>query len=120
MRNIGTYKVHVIDVGYCMEVGYAEKYREETQQHAEVMRRLRAAGYADVQLHLLIFGNMGRNFQLMASHVGQLGIAKQAAIAAKSLFGKLHFHALKRLEQNVRTRRPLGHEPAQTQNKGGE
>ena len=97
-----------------MEVGYADKYREKTLQHAELMGHLRAAGYADVQLHLLIFGNTGGKFQLTASHLGQLGIAKQAT---KLLMENLHFHALKRLEQIVGTRRRLEHEPPQNKRK---
>ena len=48
-------KVHLLEVAYCMEVGYADKYREKTLQHAELMGHLRAAGYAEVQLHLLIW-----------------------------------------------------------------
>ncbi len=35
-------------------------------------------GFVEVQLHQLIFGNTGGNFRLTASHLGQLGIAKQA------------------------------------------
>ena len=44
----------------------------------KVPRHLRAAGFAEVQVHLLIFGNAGGNFWLTASHLGQPGIAKQA------------------------------------------
>ena len=97
-------KVHLVEVGYCMEVGYADKHGEKTLQHAELMEHLRAAGYAEVQLHLLIFGNTGGNFRVTASHLRQLGIA-----ITKSLLEKLHFYALKRLEQIVRTRRRLEH-----------
>ena len=74
------------------EGGLCVKYREKTLQHAELMGHLRAAGYAEVQLHLLIIGNTGGSFRLTASHTGQLGIAKQAT---KSLMEKLHLHALK-------------------------
>ena len=27
-------KVHLVEAGYCMEVGYADKYREKNLQHA--------------------------------------------------------------------------------------
>ena len=37
-------KVHLVEVGYCMEVGYADKYL----QHADLMGYLRAAGSAEV------------------------------------------------------------------------
>ena len=84
-------KVHLVEVGYCIEVGYAE-----------------------VQLHLLFSSNTGGTFRLTASHLGQLGIAKQAT---KSLLEKLHCHALKRHEQIVGTRRRLEHEPAQSKRK---
>ena len=97
-----------------MEVGYADKYREKTLQHAELMGHLRATGYAEVQLHLLIFGNTGGDLRLTASHLGQLRIAKQAT---KSLMEKLHFDALKRLEQIAGTRRRLEHEPPQNKRK---
>ena len=107
-------KVQLVEVGYYMEVGYADEYREKTLQHAELMGHLGAAGYAEVQLHLLIFGNTGGNFRLTACHLGQLGIGKQAT---KSLMEKLHFHALNRLEQIVGTRWRLEHEPPQNKRK---
>ena len=50
-----------------MEVGYADKHREQSQQHADLKGHLRAAGYAEVQPRLLIFGNTGGNLQLTAS-----------------------------------------------------
>ena len=74
------------------------------------MGHLRAAGYAEVQLHLLIFGSTGGNFRLTAPHTGQLGIAKQAT---KSLMEKLELNAVEWLEQIVGTRRRLEHEPPQ-------
>ena len=107
-------KIRLVEVGYSMEVGYADKYREKTLQHAELMGYLRAAGYAEVELHLLKFGNTGGNFRLTASPSGWLGTAKQAI---QFLMGKLYFHALKRLEQIVGTRRRLEHEPPQNQRK---
>ena len=107
-------KVHLVEVGYCMEVGYADKYREKTLQHAELMGHLRAAGYAEIQLHLLIFGNTRGNFRLTASHLGVLEIAKQSTT---SLMENLDFHALKRLDQIVGTRRRLEHDPPQNKRK---
>ena len=59
-----------------------EKNNLQLLQHAELMGHLRAAGYAEVQLHLLIFGNTG-------PALGQLGIAKQArkSLLEKTLTG---------------------------------
>ena len=93
-----------------MEVGYADKYQEKTLQHAELMRHLRAAGYAEVQLHLLIFGNTGGNFPLTYFPFRPAGNRKTSH---KLSHEKLHFHALKMLEQIVGTRRRLEHEPPQ-------
>ncbi len=100
--------MHIIEVGYCMEVGYLSKYQEKHAQHQKLIGLLKDAGYADVQLHLLIFGNTGGMFHLTALHLRRLGVA---GLAISSLLEKLHFKALKRLEQIVGTRRKLEHEP---------
>ena len=47
-------RVHVIEVGYCTDLGYARIPKESMSNTAEQPRNL---GHADVQLHLLIFGN---------------------------------------------------------------
>ena len=107
-------KVHIIEVGYCMEVGYISKYQEKHLQHQTLIGHLRDAGYAEVQLHLLIFGNTGGMFHLTALHLGQLGVTSSTV---KSIMEKLHYKALKRLEQIVGTRRRLEHEPMNNKRK---
>ena len=83
-------------------------------QHKQLMGCLRQAGCADVQLHLLIFGNNGRMFHLTKFHLKQLGIAGNPL---RLLMEKLHFRALKRLEQLVGTRRRLEHSKAEPDNR---
>ena len=107
-------KVHIIEVGYCMEVGYISKYQEKHMQHQTLIGHLRDAGYAEVQLHLLIFGNTGGMFHLTAFHLGQLGVPRTTV---KDILEKLHYKALKRLEQLVGTRRRLEHEPMNNKRK---
>ncbi len=97
-----------------MEVGYITKYQEKHTQHQTLIRHLRDAGNADVQLHLLIFGNTGGMFQLTALHLGQLGVKRTKV---KEIMEKLHYKALKRLEQMVGTRRRLEHEPMHNKRK---
>ena len=65
------------------------------------------AGYADVQLHLLIFGSTGGIFKLTALHLKRLGVSH---LKVDSLLQDMHWKALKRLEQIVGTRRRLEHE----------
>ncbi len=48
-------KVHVVEVGFCMETAYKTKYQEKHAQHQQLITHLREAGYADVKLHLLHF-----------------------------------------------------------------
>ena len=50
-------RVHVIEVGFCTEVAYAQKYKEKYEQHRILLEHLRNARYADVQLHLFIRPN---------------------------------------------------------------
>ena len=99
-------KVHVIEVGFCMETAYLSKFKEKHAQHQQLIGRLKDAGYGDVQLHLLIFGSTGGMFQLTQFHLKQLGITGNPL---RLLMEKLHFRALKRLEQLVGTRRRLEH-----------
>ena len=61
-------KILDVEVGVCAEVAHAQKYREKYEQHCTLSEHLRNAGYADVQLHLLIFGSMGGMFKPTALH----------------------------------------------------
>ena len=47
-------KVHVIEVGFCTEISYFQKFKEKSEQHSLLLEHLRIAGYAEVQLHLMI------------------------------------------------------------------
>ncbi len=60
-----------------------------------LVTHLRQAGYADVKLHLLIFGGTGGMFHLTGQHSKQLGITGPPG---KTLMETLHFRALKRPE----------------------
>ena len=66
-------KVHVIEVGYCTELAYAESSKKSmsTQQSLGTPQELRDA---DVQLHLLIQGSTGGMFKLTGLHLKQVGI----------------------------------------------
>ena len=68
-------RVHVVQVGFCTEIAYAQKYKEKHEQHRTLLDFLRNAGYADVQLHLLIFGSTGGMFKLTALHLKRLGVS---------------------------------------------
>ena len=74
-------KVHVIEVGFCTEISYFRKFKEKSEQHTLLLEHLRNAGYAQVQLHLMIFGSTGGMFRLTASHLMHLGIAHSRAEA---------------------------------------
>ncbi len=74
-------KVHVVEVGFCTEVSYPQKFKEKGEQHGLLMDHLKQAGYADVQLHLLIYGSIGGIFRLTALHLGHLGIPHPKAEA---------------------------------------
>ena len=53
-------------------------------------------------------------FHLTALHLGQLGVTRSTVI---NIMEKLHYKALKRLEQIVGTRRRLEHEPMNNKRK---
>ena len=107
-------KVHVIEVGFCMETAYMSKFKEKHAQHQQLVDCLREAGYADVQPHLLIFGSTGGMFHLTNFHLKQLGVDGNPL---RLLMEKLHFRALKRLEQLVGTRRRLEHSSDEPDNR---
>ena len=107
IQNRRRYKVHVVEVGFCTELAYAEKFKEKHEQHCTLLEHLRNAGYADVQLHVLIFGSTGGMFSLTALHLTRLGVSHSTT---NSLLQDMHWKALKRLEQIVGTRRRLEHE----------
>ena len=91
---------------------YLQKYNEKVEQHESFLRHPRAAGYADVQLHLLVCGSTCGMFHLMSAvitafHLKQLGVA-HARI--HDLLQKMHWITLERLEQITGTRRKLEHE----------
>ena len=92
-------------MGFCAEVAYAQKYKEKYEQHCTLLTLLKTAGYADVQLHLLIFGSTSGMFKLTALQLKRLGV--------DSLLQDMHWKALRRLEQIVGTRRRLEHDSSQ-------
>ena len=67
--------VHVVEDGFCTEISYSQKFEKKSEQHSCLLEHLKNAGYADVQLHLLIFGSTGGMFRLTASHPVRLGVA---------------------------------------------
>ena len=105
-------KVHVVEVGSCTKIAYAQKYREKYEQHCTLFDLLKNDGYADVQLHLLIFGSTGGMFKLKALHLTRLGFSHSKV---DSLLQDMHWKALRRLEQIVGTltRRRLEHDSNQ-------
>ena len=68
-------RVHVIEVGFCTEISYFQRFKEKSEQHSLLLKHLRNAGCAEVQLHLMIFGSTGGMFRLTASHLTHLGVA---------------------------------------------
>ncbi len=90
-----------VEVDFCMEAAYMTKYQEKHAQHQQLISHLKEAGYADVMLHLLIFGSTGGRFHLTTQHLKQLGITGPARkFLPPVLPGNLHFRALKQLEQH--------------------
>ena len=87
-------------MGFCTEVAYAQT----------LLDIVKNAGYADVQLHLLIFGSKGGMFKLTALHLEKLGVSHSTV---DSLLQDMHWKALRRLEQIVGTRPRLEHESNQ-------
>ena len=88
-------------MGFCTEVAYAQKYKEKY-----MLELLKNAGYADIQLHLLILGSTGGIFKLTALHLERRGVSHSNV---DSLLQDMHCKALRRLEQIVATRRRLEH-----------
>ena len=41
-------RVHVVEVGFCTEVAYAQKHKEKCEQHRTLLDLLKKAAYADV------------------------------------------------------------------------
>ena len=103
-------RVNVVEVGFCTEVAYAQKYTEKYEQHRTLLQFLKNAGYADVQLHPLILGSTGGLYKLTALHLKRLGVSHSAV---DSLLQDMHWKALRRLEQIVGTRRRLEHDSNQ-------
>ena len=58
-RHRGCCRVHIVEVGFCTEVACSQKYKEKYAQHRTLLDLLKNTEYADVQLHLLIFGSTG-------------------------------------------------------------
>ena len=94
-------------MGCSTEVAYAQKPKQRYEQHCTLLDLLRNAGYADVQLYLLIFGSTGGMFKLTALHLKRLGVSHSKVDSLDSLLLDMHWKALRRLEQIVGTRRRL-------------
>ena len=103
-------RVHVVEVGFRTEVAYAQKHKEKYEQHCTLLDLLKNAVYADVQLHLLIFGSTGGMLKLTALHLKRLGVSQSKV---DSLLQDMHWKVLRRLEQIVGTRRRLEHDSSQ-------
>ena len=60
--------VHVVEVGFCTDISYSQKFKEKSEQQSSLQEQLKNAGYADVQLHLVIFGSTGGMFRTHRHH----------------------------------------------------
>ena len=100
-------KVHVIEVGFCTEISYFQKFTEKSEQPALLLEHLRNAGYAEAQLHLMIFGSTGGStdgmLRLTAPHLMHLGVAHSRVEAVLQDMHYMHSKTLERLEQMVGT-----------------
>lgn len=84
--------------------------KEKHEQHSSVLEHLTNLGYADVQLHGLIFGSIGGMFKLAALHLKQLEIPQSKVGGFYKIFvGELSRdlnlnldlgHAARRLERD--------------------
>ena len=105
-RHRRCWRVHVVEVGFCTEVAYAQEYKEKYEQHCSLLELLKNAGYADVQLHLHIFGSTGSMFKVKALHLKRLDVSHSEV---DFVLQDMYWKALRRLEQMVGTRRRLKH-----------
>ena len=83
-------RIHIVELGICTEWAYAQKNKEKYEQHRTLPNLLKNAGYADVQLHLPIFGSTGGMFKLTALHLKKLGISQSTV---DSLLQDMHWKA---------------------------
>ena len=97
-------RVHLVEVGFCAEVAYAQNHKEKYKQHRALLDLVRTADSADVQLHLLIFSSTGGMFRLTALHLKRLGVSHSKV---DRLLQDMHWKALRRLEQIIGTRSKL-------------
>ncbi len=107
-------KVHIVEVGFCMETAYMTGKTCSASAIDYPPQGGRLRGCQGTYAH---FGSTGGIFHLTAQHSKQLGITGPPSKLSKTLLENLHFRALKRLEQLVGTRRRLKHQPNEPDNR---
>ena len=105
-RERGKHKVHIIEFGCCGDLRHAEKTAEKLEQHTELARRLREAGWS-VQYNpktILTLGFAGSILKTAAPLLNQLGCREGQANRCLS---KLHGIAVSYAATILRSRRWL-------------
>ncbi len=95
-------KVHIVEVGSCMETAYMTKQQDRYAQHQQLI--IAGGQVTQKSSYICSFWTAQVMFHLTAQHLKQLGII------GPPLLEYLHPRALKRLEQLVGTRRRHEHD----------
>ncbi len=112
MLNKGSYTVQVLEVGYCNDTRWTEKLEEKQQQHAELKRLLRIAGWqVDDQEYIVLLGTAGTVYRQSLRTLQALGMP---ADVARQLLQKLHIDVVLALQGIIATRRQLEREERKT------
>ena len=102
------YDIDVVEVGYCPDTQYAAKIIEKTAQHAELLAALKAAGWGNVKLHILTFGNGGTTYKHNLTALLAMGVTDSNA---RKCLTKIHKASVIRGHQMVRMRRWMERQP---------
>jgi hypothetical protein len=65
MADRSLHPIHVVEVGYCSDTRYQDKYLTKSQQHTHFLTDLRKAGWTQVHSHTLLIGNAGTIYKTM-------------------------------------------------------
>ena len=109
-------RVHVVEVGLNLHRGSicSEKHTQKLSSIALCCKDLlKNAGYADGQLHLLIFGSTGGMLNFTALHPKRLQRVVVSHSTVDSLLQDMHWTVLRRLEQMTGMQPRLEHDSNQ-------
>ena len=100
--------VFIGEISCGADTRYHTKFTEKLEQHARLKEALQRKQYAKVEVLPLIIGVAGTTYMSCYENLLTLGLERPAAIACMT---KLHFCSVRRLDQIIRTRRHMDHNP---------